>query len=122
MDVTDNSWTYAICPGSNFFGVREQTSDVYYVHKSTNGSPVKNPQYSLLSGVLAYSMFENVLLRNDTVSFEQVGVGLYNFRRRKLEEVAKQEKLPQHPNCVRFYRAWEERHYLYLLVELCKTR
>lgn len=42
-------------------------------------------------------------------------------RRRKLEEVAKQEKLPQHPNCVRFYRAWEERHYLYLLVELCKT-
>ena len=77
---------------------------------------------AVLSGVLAYTVFENVLLRNDTDSFEQVGVGLHNFRRRKLEEVAKQEKLPQHPNCVRFYRAWEERHYLYLLVELCKTR
>ncbi|XP_053384462.1 membrane-associated tyrosine- and threonine-specific cdc2-inhibitory kinase-like isoform X2 [Mercenaria mercenaria] len=42
-------------------------------------------------------------------------------RRRKLEEVAKQEKLPQHPNCVRIYKAWEERQHLYLLVELCKT-
>ncbi|XP_052798215.1 membrane-associated tyrosine- and threonine-specific cdc2-inhibitory kinase-like [Mya arenaria] len=42
-------------------------------------------------------------------------------RRRKLEEVAKQEKLPSHPNCVRIYRAWEERLTLYLLVELCKT-
>ncbi|XP_052233835.1 membrane-associated tyrosine- and threonine-specific cdc2-inhibitory kinase-like isoform X2 [Dreissena polymorpha] len=42
-------------------------------------------------------------------------------RRRKLEEVAKQEKLPQHPNCVRIYKAWEERLHLYLLVELCKT-
>ena len=26
-------------PGVKFFGVREQNSDVYYVHTSTNGSP-----------------------------------------------------------------------------------
>lgn len=42
-------------------------------------------------------------------------------RRRKLGEVAKQEKLPPHSNCVRIYKAWEERQHLYLLVELCKT-
>ncbi|KAL5006975.1 hypothetical protein ScPMuIL_015781 [Solemya velum] len=42
-------------------------------------------------------------------------------RRRKLEEVAKHEKLPPHPNCVRFYRAWEEKQHLYLQTELCKT-
>ncbi|CAG2248043.1 PKMYT [Mytilus edulis] len=30
-------------------------------------------------------------------------------RRRKLEEVAKHETLPPHPNCVTFYRAWEEK-------------
>ncbi|XP_060589095.1 membrane-associated tyrosine- and threonine-specific cdc2-inhibitory kinase-like [Ruditapes philippinarum] len=41
--------------------------------------------------------------------------------RRKLEEVAKQEKLPHHPNCVKIHKAWEERQHLYLLVELCKT-
>ncbi|XP_067655184.1 membrane-associated tyrosine- and threonine-specific cdc2-inhibitory kinase-like [Haliotis asinina] len=40
-------------------------------------------------------------------------------RRRKLEEVAKHEKLPPHPNCVRFFKAWEERQHLYLQTELC---
>lgn len=41
-------------------------------------------------------------------------------RRRKLEEVAKHETLPPHPNCVTFYRAWEERQRLYIQTELCK--
>lgn len=41
-------------------------------------------------------------------------------RRRKLEEVAKHETLPPHPNCVTFYRAWEERQRLYIQAELCK--
>lgn len=43
-------------------------------------------------------------------------------RKRKLEEVAKHESLPPHPNCVTFYRAWEERLHLYIQEELCRNR
>jgi membrane-associated tyrosine/threonine-specific cdc2-inhibitory kinase len=39
---------------------------------------------------------------------------------RKLEEVLKHEELPPHPNCVRFYRAWEEKERLYIQIELCE--
>ncbi|RWS08077.1 membrane-associated tyrosine- and threonine-specific cdc2-inhibitory kinase-like protein [Dinothrombium tinctorium] len=42
-------------------------------------------------------------------------------RQRKLEEVAKHEQLPKHLNLVRFYKAWEEKQYLYIQTELCKT-
>lgn len=42
-------------------------------------------------------------------------------RKRKLEEVAKHESLPSHPNCVTFFRAWEERQHLYIQEELCQT-
>ncbi|XP_013407437.1 membrane-associated tyrosine- and threonine-specific cdc2-inhibitory kinase [Lingula anatina] len=42
-------------------------------------------------------------------------------RKRKLEEVAKHETLPKHPNCVEFVRAWEERQHLYIQTELCQT-
>lgn len=42
-------------------------------------------------------------------------------RRRRMTEVQKHEKLPKHKNCVRFFRAWEERQHLYLLTEVCKT-
>lgn len=42
-------------------------------------------------------------------------------RIRKLEEVAKHEELPSHPNCIRFYRAWEEKQRLYIQTELCQT-
>ncbi|CAF0779784.1 unnamed protein product [Brachionus calyciflorus] len=41
-------------------------------------------------------------------------------RVRKLEEVAKHEELPPHPNFVKFYRAWEERQRLYIQTELCQ--
>lgn len=41
-------------------------------------------------------------------------------RIRRLEEVAKHEELPPHPNCVRFYRAWEEKQRLYIQIELCQ--
>ena len=44
------------------------------------------------------------------------------FRKRKLEEVSKHETLPVHPNCVRFYKAWEEKQHLYIQTELCETR
>ena len=40
-------------------------------------------------------------------------------RRRNLDEVRKHEKLPLHPNCVRFIKAWEERQRLYIQTELC---
>ncbi|CAK8685222.1 unnamed protein product [Clavelina lepadiformis] len=40
-------------------------------------------------------------------------------RRRKLDEVKKHEKLPPHPNCVRFIKAWEEKQRLYIQTELC---
>ncbi|XP_014779409.1 membrane-associated tyrosine- and threonine-specific cdc2-inhibitory kinase isoform X1 [Octopus bimaculoides] len=42
-------------------------------------------------------------------------------RKRKLEEVAKHEKLRHHPNCVKFCQAWEEMGRLYMQIELCKT-
>ncbi|XP_054162630.1 membrane-associated tyrosine- and threonine-specific cdc2-inhibitory kinase-like isoform X2 [Oppia nitens] len=42
-------------------------------------------------------------------------------RERKLEEVCKHEQLPKHPNCVRLYKAWEERQHLYIQTELCET-
>ncbi|XP_037287620.2 membrane-associated tyrosine- and threonine-specific cdc2-inhibitory kinase isoform X2 [Rhipicephalus microplus] len=41
-------------------------------------------------------------------------------RRLKLQEVAKHELLPPHPHCVRFVKAWEEDHRLYILTELCE--
>ena len=36
-----------------------------------------------------------------------------------MKEVQKYEYLPQHSNCVKFFRAWEEKQQLYLLTELC---
>ena len=42
-------------------------------------------------------------------------------RKEKLEEVRKMESLRHHPNCVRFYQAWEENQFLYIQLELCKT-
>ena len=44
------------------------------------------------------------------------------LRIRKLEEVAKHEELPPHPNFVKFYRAWEEKQRLYIQTELCQMR
>lgn len=43
-------------------------------------------------------------------------------KRQKLREVEKQEQLPQHSNCVRFHKAWEEMHILYIQTELCRMR
>ncbi|XP_011403057.1 PREDICTED: membrane-associated tyrosine- and threonine-specific cdc2-inhibitory kinase-like isoform X2 [Amphimedon queenslandica] len=40
-------------------------------------------------------------------------------RRKKLDEVEKHECLPPHPNCIRFYKAWEENLHLYIQTELC---
>ncbi|KAM8961365.1 membrane-associated tyrosine- and threonine-specific cdc2-inhibitory kinase [Pelodytes ibericus] len=40
-------------------------------------------------------------------------------RQRKLQEVGKHERVGEHPNCVRFVRAWEEKRLLYLQMELC---
>ena len=42
-------------------------------------------------------------------------------RRRKLDEVKKHERLPNHPNCIKFIKAWEERKRLYIQIELCST-
>lgn len=44
----------------------------------------------------------------------------YN-RQEKLQEVAKHEQLPPHPNCVRFVKAWEEECRLYIQMELCQS-
>ncbi|KAK6467841.1 membrane-associated tyrosine- and threonine-specific cdc2-inhibitory kinase-like [Huso huso] len=41
-------------------------------------------------------------------------------RQRKLQEVRKHERLPPHPNCVGFQRAWEEGGRLYIQTELCR--
>jgi membrane-associated tyrosine- and threonine-specific cdc2-inhibitory kinase len=44
----------------------------------------------------------------------------HSDRMRKLEEVAKLEQLPPHPNFVKFYKAWEEKQRLYIQTELCQ--
>ncbi len=49
-----------------------------------------------------------------------MGVSLYRWR--KLHEVEKHEKLSSHHNCIRFYKAWEERLHLYIMTELCLMR
>lgn len=41
-------------------------------------------------------------------------------RERRLQEVAKHENLPKHPNLVEFFQAWEERLHLYIQIELCE--
>ena len=41
-------------------------------------------------------------------------------RQQKLQEVAKHEHLPDHPNLVKFFKAWEEQQRLYIQTELCK--
>ncbi|XP_076471842.1 membrane-associated tyrosine- and threonine-specific cdc2-inhibitory kinase-like [Babylonia areolata] len=41
-------------------------------------------------------------------------------RMRVLDEVKKYEMLPEHPNIVKFYLAWEEEDMLYIKLELCK--
>lgn len=41
-------------------------------------------------------------------------------RQQKLQEVAKHEHLPEHPNLVKFYKAWEEQQRLYIQIELCE--
>ena len=41
-------------------------------------------------------------------------------RQAKLQEVAKHEHLPEHPNLVKFYKAWEEQQRLYIQIELCE--
>lgn len=43
-------------------------------------------------------------------------------REHKFAEVEKHERLAHHPNCVRFHKAWEERHKLYIQVEYCLMR
>ena len=43
-----------------------------------------------------------------------------NERERRLQEVAKHENLPKHPNLVEFIQAWEERSHLYIQMELCE--
>lgn len=40
-------------------------------------------------------------------------------REEKLNEVCKHEQLPNHDHLVKFYRAWEENHRLYIQTELC---
>jgi membrane-associated tyrosine- and threonine-specific cdc2-inhibitory kinase len=43
-----------------------------------------------------------------------------NDRERRLQEVAKHENLPKHPNLVEFIQAWEEKLHLYIQFELCE--
>ncbi len=43
-------------------------------------------------------------------------------KHQKLMEVEKHERLPHHPNCVHFCKAWEERGKLYIQTELCEMR
>ena len=41
-------------------------------------------------------------------------------RKKRLEEVKRNESLQGHKNCVQFYKAWEERNFLYIQTELCE--
>ena len=55
----------------------------------------------------------------DTLYSNRCILWSFLIRKKKLVEVEKHEKLPYHPNCLRFDRAWEERHRLYIQMELC---
>lgn len=67
---------------------------------------------TLLHGlVCAFSLNKSLLAVSPHVAF--------TCRKKKLAEVEKHERLAPHPNCVQFYRAWEERHRLYIQIELC---
>ncbi len=37
-----------------------------------------------------------------------------------LEEVVKLKQLPEHPNIIKFFKAWEEQNHLYIQIELCQ--
>ncbi|CAD5122702.1 unnamed protein product [Dimorphilus gyrociliatus] len=40
-------------------------------------------------------------------------------RKLKMSEVIKYRKIPVHPNCVKFYTAWEENRHFFIQTELC---
>eukprot|EP00118_Oscarella_pearsei_P006871 m.32072 g.32072 ORF g.32072 m.32072 type:complete len:286 (+) comp31594_c0_seq1:68-925(+) len=40
-------------------------------------------------------------------------------RSQKIQEACQHERLTSHPNCVHFYKAWEEMGHLYIQTELC---
>uniref|UniRef100_A0A1A9V481 Membrane-associated tyrosine- and threonine-specific cdc2-inhibitory kinase n=1 Tax=Glossina austeni TaxID=7395 RepID=A0A1A9V481_GLOAU len=42
------------------------------------------------------------------------------YRQERLEEVRRYEQFSGHANCVRFYRAWEQKDRLYMQMELCR--
>lgn len=75
--------------------------------------------FSVHTAALIYFATIAVLQYLTGKKFHDVKVLL--FRRRRMEEVQKHEKLPKHCNCVRFFRAWEERQHLYLLTEVCRS-
>ena len=64
-------------------------------------------------------MHNRIYVFNDISYFS---VGIFIPRRNRLAEVEKHERLPAHPNCVHFIKAWEERGHLYIQTELCKMR
>ncbi|KAL4224976.1 Protein kinase [Mactra antiquata] len=128
-------------PISRIFPRRPITrAQIVSFRSSTNSDSVLSPGYNQHSRDLYFNQCFEVISQLGVGSFGEVfkvkskeDGKLYavkksrdrfrgqSDRRRKLEEVAKQEKLPPHQNCVRIHKAWEERQHLYLLVELCKT-
>ena len=52
---------------------------------------------------------KSALLNMFVLVYNTVFFSLSLLRRRKLAEVERHEKLPAHPNVVKFIRAWEEK-------------
>ena len=83
---------------------------------------------ALYPGQACYVINWHVLVAlegNLAISDPHIHVHMYTYlfyRKRKLEEVAKHEKLRKHPNCVGFVKAWEEKQHLYIQTELCQMR
>lgn len=103
-----------------------------------NGNKIKSPHYNEKSKDLYFEQCFEVISRLGAGSFGEVfkvrskeDGCLYAVkksrdkfrgdadRKYKLEEVNKHESLKCHRNCVRFFKAWEERQHLYIQTELC---
>lgn len=74
-----------------------------------------------------WERFRGARDRLSAVERERAECGLihghcYCHRQQKLAEVEKHETLANHPNCLMFVNAWEERGLLYIQTELCQMR
>ncbi|BFZ03969.1 hypothetical protein BsWGS_07008 [Bradybaena similaris] len=93
----------------------EKSNDLYFEQLFTNVTPIGQGSFGEVFSCRSKDDGKYYAVKKSRQPFK----GQFD-RKCKMEEVAKHESLPPHPNCITFYRAWEERGYLYIQTELCK--